>query len=322
MLASLLALQLASGSAHAAPTASTSAQKLFDEAKSLMKAGNYAPACDKLRESQSLEPALGTLLNLADCNEHIGLLASAWSDFRKAQELAKNDGQQAVEKAARARAEALEPRVPRLVVSTRATAEPSLELEHAGTKQAVSWGTALPLDPGDYQLRASAAGFQDWKTTLHVTEGVGTLTVTVPPLEPEVQAAPSAPVAPVATNSVATTASEPARPTHGIPTASWVLFGTGAAALGTSLVLGIMAKSQYNSADCPGNVCATQAAYDDRKSALGKATAANVAFAVGALAGAAGVVVWALHPGTPSQTGSQKLELRVGVGSLALGGSL
>src|SRR5450432_3403221 len=57
---------------------SAAAQALFDQGKKAMAALNYAEACPKLEESYRLQEALGTLLNLADCYQRQGKLASAW----------------------------------------------------------------------------------------------------------------------------------------------------------------------------------------------------------------------------------------------------
>ncbi|MFZ5893438.1 MAG: hypothetical protein ACOY0T_20420 [Myxococcota bacterium] len=322
----MIALQLPFASlAHAAPSASEQAQRLFDEAKSMMKTGNYAPACPKLRESQSLEPALGTLLNLADCYEHIGLLASAWRTFREAEAVAQRDGQAAAERAAQARAEALKPRVPFLVIASRAAQEPTLSVQRDG--QAVpgtAWGTALALDPGEYEIHASAPGHRAWKTSVTLSAGGGTVTVTVPALDaedtPRSTAEPPTETAPTTVDLSRPRSVE--KPSHGPPLASWVLFGTAAAAVGTSVVLGAVAKSQYDDANCPRNVCATQNDLDDRNSALGKATAASVTFVLGAALAGTGVLLWALAPSRQQSGNAPRLEVRTGLSSVMIGGSL
>ncbi len=48
------------------------AEALFREGREAMKRGDYAVACPKFEESQKLDPANGTLLNLALCEEALG----------------------------------------------------------------------------------------------------------------------------------------------------------------------------------------------------------------------------------------------------------
>src|SRR5258706_1569998 len=69
------------------------ARALFDEGRRLAGEGKYSQACPKLEESQKLDPGLGTLFGLADCLEHVGRTASAWSRFRDAADVANRLGQ-------------------------------------------------------------------------------------------------------------------------------------------------------------------------------------------------------------------------------------
>ncbi|HEX5098696.1 MAG TPA: hypothetical protein VFV94_04320, partial [Polyangiaceae bacterium] len=57
------------------------AESLFHQAVQRMDQGDYASACPLLEQSQALDPSSGTLLNLGDCYEHTGRLASAWRTF-------------------------------------------------------------------------------------------------------------------------------------------------------------------------------------------------------------------------------------------------
>src|SRR5829696_5855787 len=84
------------------------AEALFTEGRRLLAERRYAEACAKLAESQRLDPAIGTLLNLADCHEKNGQTASAWARFREAAEAARRAGDATREKVAARRASALD----------------------------------------------------------------------------------------------------------------------------------------------------------------------------------------------------------------------
>src|SRR5580692_11189003 len=62
------------------------ADALFRKGREAAEKGDWATACPKFAESQRLDPAPGTLLNLADCEEHLGQLASAYEHFKTAVE--------------------------------------------------------------------------------------------------------------------------------------------------------------------------------------------------------------------------------------------
>ena len=65
---------LLGGVLWAAPAAaqSTEANLLFDEGRKAMAARDYPQAITKLQQSQKLDPAVGTLLNLAECFSVLG----------------------------------------------------------------------------------------------------------------------------------------------------------------------------------------------------------------------------------------------------------
>src|SRR6185369_4715015 len=95
--------------AEASSSDKAAAEALFDEGRRLAQAGKFAEGCPKLEASQKLDPALGTLLNLADCNEKLGKTASAWAQYREATSLARAAGSAEREKFASDRSKALEP---------------------------------------------------------------------------------------------------------------------------------------------------------------------------------------------------------------------
>ena len=166
------------------------AEALFQLGEREMKAGNYDLACPKFEASAKLDPGVGTLLYLGDCQEKQGKLASAWATFRQAMSLARwrDDGERAA--LAELRATALQPRVSHVTYHVdRQDDVPGFELRRNGLLVgSASWGTALPSDAGRFELVARAPGYEPWSTTLIVPDGGESLSITVPPLRRTAQA--------------------------------------------------------------------------------------------------------------------------------------
>jgi hypothetical protein len=80
---SLRVLSLAVGLAVSSPAWAQSgdragAEALFEAGREALDKGDYEVACQRFEESNRLESAAGTILNLANCREQLGQLASAW----------------------------------------------------------------------------------------------------------------------------------------------------------------------------------------------------------------------------------------------------
>src|SRR5689334_25276356 len=115
--AALAALTLASGSAFAQQRDATTGEALFRAGRTAAEKDDYSTACPKFEESNRLDPALGTVFNLADCDEHIGKIATAWQLFKEvAQRLPPGDDRIGI---ANGRAAALEPRLPKLLLKVK-----------------------------------------------------------------------------------------------------------------------------------------------------------------------------------------------------------
>src|SRR5262249_22570772 len=112
-------LLLSMRAAHAQP-AGAEAEVLFDEGRKEMAAGRLAGACALFEQSQKLEPATTTLLNLADCREKHGELATAWGlflDAERATRSATDAATHRLHEVAKQRADKLEARVSNLTIS-------------------------------------------------------------------------------------------------------------------------------------------------------------------------------------------------------------
>src|SRR5215470_8290283 len=126
---------------------SAEAEALFRDGRSLIKAGNLAPGCDKLAASERLESSVGTLLNLGDCREKLGKLASAWAAFRKAEALARRTGGDERRQAeAERRARLLEPRLANLVIQVGHRIDGLIVRRDDELVDDAVWNTALPVD--------------------------------------------------------------------------------------------------------------------------------------------------------------------------------
>lgn len=223
------------------PSEKAAAEVLFQEAVELMGHNRLEDACNKYQASHDLDPAIGTLLRLADCYDRLGRSASAWALFVEAETVAARAQQTERAEIAGTRAAELKQRLS----TVRLQIEEPGAIE--GLKIAVnkvdipqpSWGTALPFDPGMAQLRVTAPGYEPWSTEVEVPVGPASTTVRIPLLEraPEERAAP-----------VATTRAFEPDPVREVPApsssqATWgyVAGGVGLAGLAAAGVLGYRA---------------------------------------------------------------------------------
>jgi serine/threonine-protein kinase len=173
------------------------AEALYDEAKQLASQGRYAEACPKLEESENLDTGLGTQFHLADCWQHLGRTASAWALFREVASQAHAVGQNARERVARDRADALEPWVSKLLIAPHEAAS-ALNLQVLRDGAAVGreqWDTPVPVDPGKHSIALLANHKRPWQVTVDVPPNGKTVTVDAPPLAdiPDLPEPPSPP---------------------------------------------------------------------------------------------------------------------------------
>ncbi|HEX3773436.1 MAG TPA: hypothetical protein VHV51_03170 [Polyangiaceae bacterium] len=261
--------------ARAEGTNPAAAEALFDQGRAALAQNDLDTACARFRESDRLDPAVGTRFNLADCEEKRGRLASAWSLFRGVvAQLAEGDDRLPI---AQKRLVALESRVPRLTMVLGAGAPSNTHVKEGETEyESASFGVALPLDPGMHHLIVSAPGYQARRMDVALEPGeTAEVKVRPGPLVPlEEHVAPAA--APRSDNS---------------RTLGYVLAGVGATGLVVGAVSGVLVlhqKSIYDAnCDTQLKVC-NQTGKDAGTTGRALGVVSVAGFAAGAVASAFG----------------------------------
>jgi hypothetical protein len=159
-----------------------SAEQLFDEGRQLMNDGAYAQACPKLAASYAIDPALGTLLNLALCHERIGQIATAWQEYERGVADAERAHDDDRVRFATQRAALLERHVPHMTIHAPALA--GLVVTRDGAAIDAS-SNRVPIDPGPHTIEARAFGRIAWSATRDVPAEGGEVVIDVPDLARE-----------------------------------------------------------------------------------------------------------------------------------------
>ena len=245
------------------------AEELFRQGRAASEKRDYLSACAKFRESNRLDPAVGTVFNIADCEEKLGRFATSWTLFQEVvQRLPADDDRRAI---ALKRARALESRVPMLAVHLAGAATPGVVIRRDGVELGTaSLDTSLPVDPGEHVVVVEAPGTQPAQFRTTVGEGERAK------LEVSLGAAQNAAAAPDGTSHSA--GSSPNR------TAAYVIGGVGVAGLVTGVVAGLLVldrKSTVND-NCVDHAC-NQAGLDAAHSGKTLGVVTTVGLVTGAL---------------------------------------
>jgi hypothetical protein len=315
--APLLLLGIVLGSsAHAEDrTATLNAESLFTEGLAAMDRKDYAAACAKFEASLRLAAGVGTMLNLARCEERLGRTASAWLRYRETAAAAAAAKQPKREVEARTRAAELEPKLCRLRIRLDASLPRGGEvLRDEALVDPAAFDTPIAVDPGRHVVSVRLGGETAWKTTelwsLNETMGCHEITIHVPAIsEPK----PPMPSASAAVATAAPTTSKPAivepLPVRSHPWSTqrtWALVSVGLGAVGFGIATGLAidarstfrgASSQCSSAGCP------EAARASASRAGSLADGATISLVVGSVGVAAGALLWFLAPQSESATG-------------------
>jgi hypothetical protein len=310
------------------------AKPLFEEARRLLAAGKYQEACAKLEETRKLYAGAGVLLNLGDCYEHLGRTGSAWDAFTASAAAASRSGRSEEEAEANRRRNLLSSRVSHFVVHVVNETAGLVVTRDGSVVDRSAWGQPLTIDPGPHEIRADAAGFH-WQTRISVPDSAQTITVDVPELQEQAGVAPPSPVPsenrpgpqasttpPTNTGTRSTGPSSPEAPLNqqqqeNPPASSsargqtqrllaFVLLGAGGVGLAVGGVMGLIAKSKYNTAQGEG-----VGRHADSVSAVDLGNAGTAVVIAGSVLAASGIVLWLTAPRSRTQVGWSGCQLLV-----------
>jgi len=318
------------GAAPAARAQSTSdkaaAEGLFDQGRASMQQRDFAKACGLLERSQQIDPAVGTLLYLAECYEKGGRTASAWATFREAADAADAAKSPVRARTARDRAARLEPLLSRLTITVdpENLERPGLIVERRGQPvTSAVFNVPVPVDPGTYPIVADAPGFERWTDSVTVPERAGSATINVPPLNRSLDSKPPI-AAPAGTaggveleKTTQAAAVQPAglapepRPGGTQRALAYVTGGIGLVGVGVGSYFGVRAITKSKAVEdhaatgCAADYsCSDPTVADDQDAARSAARASNIAFAIGGVALLGATVLYLTLPSRNPQSGS------------------
>ncbi len=163
------------------------AEMLFQQAKADMAAKRYGDAVKKLEESYRLDPAGGTLQNLAVSYEEAGRVASAYARFQELKTKSKLSTPPRPDrvKLAEQHIAKLEPRLSRIrILVTAQGRAKDMEVKVDDTVyQEASWTSGILVDPGTHRVVVSAPGKKPRTLSVKVDDEGVIEEVKIPPLE-------------------------------------------------------------------------------------------------------------------------------------------
>jgi hypothetical protein len=297
------------------PSERAIAQRLFDQAKEQLGAHRVRAACESFAESQRLDPATGTLLNLAACHEQEGKLASAWVEFRECLSTIRGEARPDRLRFALDHLAVIEPRLAYLtlmVPDVRRGPAPTIRLDGRDLGRA-AWGVPIPVDAGEHETVAQTEEGRLWRVTIRVRNGERR-TVSVPlPIDrettsderadtpgdlvrgaaPRERAARTGEVARAATDQDRVRLRAPVRLSRARTTAAIAMGSLGLVAIGVATYAGFHAETLWRERNqaCHNDVCSPEGLrLGDR--AETSAQIATWSFAGGVAAFGAGAVLW------------------------------
>ena len=252
------------------------ADALFAEGRALLKTDLHA-GCAKLAESYELNPqAIGTLLNVALCDEKMGRVASAAAKYAEARDRAREQNAKDHLAAAEERLAAVNDRVPHVTVQL-AERLPGTQVLIDG--RVIESLADIPVDPGERVLVVSAPDHVAFEDRVTIGEGERR-DVPVPALKRAVTVS--------------------SRRTIG----KLVTIG-GGVTLATGVVIGLVGRSRYNTArdaHCDADLACDPEGLSATRSGRTLGTVGTVIGAVGVAGVGVGLYLWLRSPRERSAT--------------------
>jgi hypothetical protein len=296
-----------------ATAAPREAQERFEEGRALVKAGNPAEAIPKFLASIAADPTTAAVLNLADCYEKVGKLASAHARFRQAQELSREKDPPRSDEA-RKRAELLEPRVSTITFLPPAHPEEARVWIDGVEVPSSEWGKPRPYDAGHHEVVMQDKTGKRRIVPVDVRPNAARMTLPIEGVE-----APAAPVRAPDPSVSPPPAPAPAADTDRSTTRTLgiVLGAGGVVAIGVGAVTGLVALgagSDLKDAcpaypQCPADRRGELVDLDDRARSFG--TISTITFIAGAILLTTGVVM--MVAGSSSRQGQLRPPATVGI---------
>jgi hypothetical protein len=297
------------------------ADALFREAQSLVQKGQVSEGCAKFVESQRLDPANGTLLNMAVCHDKEGKFATAYREF---QELLQNIGSSKTAddrertRLANDRLKALDKKITRLsfdVSEIPREAVITLDAERVNDPSA-----PILIDPGSHTVDVSALQKKPLKKPFEVKEP-GPMTLKLEPLADDLPPPPppveKAPPPPTELGGFWST--------RRILGATVALVGLAGVGVGIGFGIDTFNERDLRDSYCRGTVCNNVGIfYNDQ--AQQSATISTIGFIAGGALLAIGTVLFITAPRKPPPTplpveGAAGVSLGVGPNGMAVRGT-
>ena len=314
------------------------ARGLAVEGVKLAQSDHCDQALEKLEPAEKFKHSPIVLRHLGECQVKVGRWVEGSESLRKLlREPLPADASPALSAAyesATATLRDIKPRIPNMKILLNAPADVDVTVKVDGKVVADSVvGIALPTDPGDHEVEATAPGFFKASSSVKLLPSASafvTLELKRDPNAPRPEKAAASTAATAgAKRETAPTSAAPAHPAdHGSNTGkvlAYTSYALAAASLGAGIVFGQSARNDEKALEtaCPNHVC-SEAQRDALDSAKTKGTISTIAFATAGAGLTLGTILLVTSSGSHSESATARPAVRaqakLGLGSVSVVG--